>query len=78
MIEQQHVNVNIITVSDTFDFVHEIPISDCLVLIICCVACVVLIFGQLSSREIAENGSHFVPCVAIAEYYVRVFICKRV
>lgn len=78
MVEQQHVNVNIITVSDTFDFVHEITVSNRLVLIICCVACVVLIFGKLSRRKIAKNGSHFVPYVVIAEYYIRVFIYKRV
>ena len=78
MVKQQHVNVNIITVSDTFDFVHEIAIGNGLVLIVSRVACVILIFGELCCGKIGKHGTHFVPYVAITEYYIRVFICKRI
>ena len=78
MVKQQHVNVDIFAVAYAIDFIHEIAVSDCLILIVSRVACVILIFGELCRGKIGEHSAHFMPYVAIAENYIRVFICKRI
>ena len=52
MVKQQHVNVYIFAVAYTIYFVHEITVSDSLVLIVSRVACVVLVFGELCRGKI--------------------------
>ena len=78
MVKQQHVNIDIFAVAYTIDFIHEIAVSDCLVLIVSRVACVVLVFGELCRGKIGKHGTHFVPYVAIAENYIGIIVYKRI
>ena len=78
MFKQQYVNIDVIAVAYAINFVHEITVCDCLVLIIGCVACVVLVFSQLRRGEITVDCPHFMPDVAITENYIRIIAYKRI
>ena len=78
MFEQHYVYIDVIAVPYAIDFIHEITVCDCLVLIIGRVACVVLVFSQLCRGEITVDCPHFMPYVAITENYIRIIAYKRI